>query len=158
MHTLETTADALHRWVRQQRWLVAFTWLTRILLALAFLPSGITKILGNRFTVLSVDTSIGFFFEGMYQSGAYWQFIGIAQLFAAVLLLIPFTSALGALVYFPIILNIFIITVSLQFTGTPYITGLMLLGSVYLLCWEYDRWKPLLFPRWRGETYLTKEH
>ncbi|HET6668759.1 MAG TPA: hypothetical protein VFH15_00875 [Pyrinomonadaceae bacterium] len=43
--------------------------------------------------------------------------------------------------YFPLILNIFVITVSMHFTGTPVITGLMLLANIYLLCWDYDRLK-----------------
>jgi uncharacterized membrane protein YphA (DoxX/SURF4 family) len=121
-----------------------FTVCTRILLALGFLPSGLTKALGNRFTLLGLDSPIGFFFEAMYRTGFYWRFIGLCQLAAALLLLIPRTATIGALVYFPLILNIFIITVSLQFRGTPVITGLMLLANVYLLCWDYDKLKHLV--------------
>ncbi len=131
-------------------WLKRFTLLVRILLAIGFLPSGLTKVLGNRFTILGIDTPVGFFFEGLYRSGFYWRFIGLSQLFAAFLLLIPRTAALGALVYFPIILNIFIITVSMRFQGTPFITGLMLLGCVYLLCWDYEKLQPL-WVKSRGE-------
>lgn len=56
----------------------------------------------------------------------------------------PRTATIGALVYFPLILNIFVITVSLHFRGTPFITGLMLLASIYLLCWDYDKLKHLV--------------
>jgi uncharacterized membrane protein YphA (DoxX/SURF4 family) len=122
------------------RW---FTVTTRLLLALGFTPSGLTKLLGNRFTILGPETPVGFFFEALYRSGFYWNFIGACQLMAALLLLIPRTATLGALVYFPLILNIFVITVSLHFTGTPVITGLMLLASIYLLCWDADKLKPL---------------
>ena len=108
------------------------------------MPSGLTKLAGNRFTILSVDTTVGFFFEALYRTGFYWRFIGISQLLAAILLLIPRTATLGALIYFPLILNIFIITASMHFTGTPYITGLMLLGSVYLLCWDFDKLRHLV--------------
>ena len=135
--------DTWHAVARSRRWLVWFTWMTRGLLALAFVPSGLTKVLGNRFTLLSPETPIGYFFEALYQSGIYWQFIGLAQLAAALLLLIPQTATIGALVYFPLILNIFVITVSLNFAGTPLITGLMLLGCIYLLCWDYDKLKNL---------------
>jgi hypothetical protein len=62
----------------------------------------------------------------------------------AALLLIPRTATLGALLYFPVILNIFIITVSLRFTGTWAITGLMLLANLFLVCWDYDKWKGIL--------------
>ena len=121
-----------------------FTVFTRILLALGFIPSGLTKLLGNRFTSLSVDTPIGFFFEALYRTGFYWKFLGLCQLTAVLLLLIPRTATIGALVYFPLILNIFVITVSLGFSGTPVITGLMLLATIYLLCWDYDKFKHLV--------------
>ncbi len=138
--------DQLHRRARDNYWLGWFTVMTRVLLAIGFVPSGLTKLLGNRFTLLDLDNPIGFFFEAIYQTGIYWQFIGFAQLTAAILLLIPRTATLGAVLYFPIILNIFLITVSLNFTGTPFITGPMLLASIYLLCWDYDVLKNLMRP------------
>ena len=103
---METSSlDRLHAGVRQSVWLRRFTVLTRVLLALGFLPSGITKLLGNRFTILGIDNPVGFFFEAFYRSGFYWNFIGASQLAAAALLVLPRTATLGALVYFPIILN-----------------------------------------------------
>ena len=45
----------------------------------------------------------------------------------------------GALVYFHHILNIFVIIVSMRFTSTPIIKGLMLLANISLLCRNYDR-------------------
>jgi uncharacterized membrane protein YphA (DoxX/SURF4 family) len=133
-----------HSRVRQNKLLRIFTVFTRVLLAIGFIPSGITKLLGNRFTILGTDDPVGFFFEALYRTGFYWRFLGICQLAAALLLLIPKTATLGALVYFPLILNIFVITVSMHFTGTPIITGMMLLASIYLLCWDYDKLKQLL--------------
>ena len=135
--------DRLHASARQQKLLRWFTVFTRIIIAVAFLPSGLTKVLGNRFTKLGIDNPVGFFFEALYQSGFYWRFLGICQLTVAVLLLIPRTTTLGALMFFPLILNIFVITVSLHFQGTPFITGLMLLANIYLLCWDYDKLKHL---------------
>lgn len=130
--------------LRQARFLRIFTVFTRVMLAIGFTPSGLTKVLGNRFTLLGIETPVGFFFEAMYRTGFYWRFIGICQLTAALLLLIPRTATLGALIYLPIILNIFVITVSMQFTGTPVITGAMLLGCIYLLCWDYEKLKSLI--------------
>jgi hypothetical protein len=60
---------------------------------------------------------------------------------------IPRTATLGALMFFPLIVNIFVITVSLHFQGTPIITGLMLLANIYLLCWDYDKLKHLVTRR-----------
>jgi peroxiredoxin Q/BCP len=149
---LQSRLETIHLKAKHNKWLQRFTILTRILLALGFTPSGLTKIAGNRFTVLGPDTPVGYFFEALYKSGFYWNFIGIGQLLAAALLLIPRTATLGALIYFSIILNIFVITVSMHFTGTPFITGLMLLGSIYLLCWDYDKLKYIL-----GEKSVMKK-
>ena len=140
---MSLSLDQLHARVKKNRLLKIFTVFTRILLALAFLPSGLTKVLGNRFTVLGIDDPVGFFFEALYRTGFYWRFLGICQLTVALLLVVPRTATLGALAYFPLILNIFVITVSMGFTGTPLITGLMLLASVYLLCWDYDKLKKI---------------
>ena len=129
--------------IRTKKTFILFTWMTRILLAIGFLPSGLKKALGQRFTLLGTDNPVGFFFEALYQSGVYWNFIGAAQLLAALLLVIPRTTTLGAIIYFPIILNIFIITVSMHFQGTPFITGMMLLGSIYLLVWDFAKLKPV---------------
>jgi uncharacterized membrane protein YphA (DoxX/SURF4 family) len=139
----QSALDRAHARVRRERLLSIFTVFTRILLALGFVPSGLTKVLGNRFTILGLDNPVGFFFEAMYRTGFYWRFLGLCQLGAALLLLIPRTATIGALVYFPLILNIFVITVSLEFRGTPFITGLMLLANIYLLCWDYDKLKHL---------------
>lgn len=63
---------------------------------------------------------------------------------AAILLVIPRTATIGALLYFPIILNIFVITVSMHFIGTPFITGLMLLANLFLLVWDIDKLQKLI--------------
>lgn len=123
-----------------------FTWITRLLLAVAFLPSGLVKLQGERFTRLGIETPVGFFFEAFYRTGFYWNFLGAAQLLAAALILIPRTRVLGALVYFPIILNIFLITLAMHFRGTPFVTGLMLLGSVWLLLWDVRILRCLFLP------------
>ncbi|GHF99362.1 hypothetical protein GCM10017783_09220 [Deinococcus piscis] len=143
-------------WVdRPQGWLATwqatrlalpFTWLTRVLLWLAFLPSGWVKLLGQPFTVLPPSDPVGYFFDALLRTGLYYQFIGAAQLLAGLLILIPRTAAVGAILYLCLITNIFVITVSLDFEGTPVITGLMLLAALYLLAWEYPRWRSLLEP------------
>jgi hypothetical protein len=55
-------------------------------------------------------------------------------------LLIPRTTLLGAIFYFPIILNIFVLTHATRFDGTRIVT-LMLLANLFLLAWGYDRLK-----------------
>ena len=121
-----------------------FTWGTRLLLSFAFVPSGLKKLLGERFTLLGVDNPVGFFFEALYQSGWYWNFLGFMQLLVALLLLIPRTTFLAAIMYLPIIINILVIVVAMHFIGTPIIAGLMLLANIYLLFWDYNKLKKII--------------
>lgn len=133
-----------HTIIKSNKHFLIFTWITRILLFIGFLPSGLKKLLGQRFTQISIDNPVGFFFEALFQTGFYWNFLGFVQLLAGLLLLIPKTSFFGAILYFPIIINIFVIVTAMSFTGTPYIAGFMLLANVYLLFWDYTKLKSLV--------------
>lgn len=135
--------DRLFLWVRSRPVFYRFTLFTRVLLVAGFLPTGLVKLLNQRFSVLAVETPIGAFFEAMYQTGLYWQFIGLCQVLAALLLLVPALAHLGAALFAGIILNIFVITVALDFGGTPWVTGPMLLAAAYLCAWDYHRFRPL---------------
>ena len=114
-------------------------WLTRYLLAFAFIPSGMKKVLGQRFTSIGTDNPIGYFFEALFRSGMYWNFLGWGQLIAAVLMMTQLFATLGNLIFFFIITNIFFITVSMHFTGTWLIALLMLFASTCLLLWDANR-------------------
>ena len=136
--------DRIHDWVRAQPLLYRFTLGTRLLLACGFLPTGLLKVLGRRFTVMPPETPIGFLFEALYQGGGpYWRFIGLCQVIASILLLVPRTALLGGILFVPIIANIFVITVSYGFVGTPFITGPMLLAALWLVAWDWHRIRPL---------------
>lgn len=139
MQPIDAMLLRFHQLVRAQPLFYRLAIGTRMLLAAGFIPTGMVKLLGQRFTLMSVETPLGMFFEAMYQGGIYWRFIGASQIIASVLLLIPATSAVGALIFFPIILNIFLITIGYNFTGTPVVTGLMLLAATFLVAWEYQR-------------------
>ena len=67
----------------------------------------------------------------------------MSQLTVALLLLIPRTALLGAILYFPIIFNICVLAYATRFEGTR-ITTLMLLANLYLLGWDYARLKYVL--------------
>jgi hypothetical protein len=136
--------ERLHARLVRQPLLKLATAATRVLLAVAFLPSGLVKIMGRPFTTLPVTTAVGHFFDGFFAAFGYYRFVGAMQLLAAGLLLVPSTAALGAALYLPIILNIFAVTVAVDFGSTRIITGLMLMADLYLLFWDYDRWKGLL--------------
>lgn len=147
---MATALTTLHRRIRGSTSLLVFTAMTRLLLAIGFLPSGFTKVMGRRFTSLGTDTPVGFFFEAFYQTGGWYRMVGGAQMLAAVLLLFPPTSHLGAALFLPIIFNIWVITVAVGFEGTWAITSLMLLANLWLVAWDLDRWAPLLaLQSWR---------
>jgi hypothetical protein len=133
--------------IKNKVWLQIFIIYTRYLIGGAFVFASLIKIKGNRFTSESGElnpiNSAWHFFETMYQSGLYWKFIGISQLIAGLILMTQKYSKLGALLNFPIILNIFIITLSYYFAYTPVITGLMLLANLILILWEWDEIKVL---------------
>ena len=115
---------------------------TRYLVGGAFVFASLIKIKGHRFTQMEgtvAGHTPGYFFEMMYQSGMYWQFLGWAQLLAGLLLLTQRFALLGALAYVSIMANIFVITISYDFGGTPVITGLMLLAGLLLLAWDWNR-------------------
>lgn len=149
--------DRLFVRVRSRGLLFRFTVLTRILLAAGFIPTGLAKLLGQRFTRLPESTPIGAFFEAMYQTGIFWNFIGTTQVAAGVLLLIPRFAHLGALLFLPVIAGILAVVVGVGFgTGTTLVTLLMSLAVMYLLLWDYDRLRGILttrpFPEGRGVT------
>ncbi len=119
----------------------------RYLIGFAFVFASIVKIQGLRFTSDSgaenpINTA-WHFFETMYQSGIYWKFVGFGQLVAGLLLMTQKYAKLGAILFLPIILNIFVITISYDFRGTPFITGSMLLANILLIIWDWDTLKVL---------------
>jgi hypothetical protein len=142
---------------KANKWFLYFTVFCRIALALGFIPSGIVKVMGQRFTALPANHPLGHYFDALFQTGYYYTFIGVAQLIIALLLLIPRTALLGALLYLPMILNICILAYATRFEGTR-ITTLMLLANLYLLCWDYERIKYILpFRRFNTETYPARK-
>jgi uncharacterized membrane protein YphA (DoxX/SURF4 family) len=135
--------DRLYDECRRNQWLRYFAVVCRVALALGFIPAGIVKIMGERFTALPSNHPLGHYFDALHRTGFYYRFIGVSQLTAALLLLIPRTALLGALLYLPIILNICVLTYATRFEGTRIAT-LMLLASLYLLWWDYARLKYVL--------------
>ena len=136
--------EVLHRRTKQNRWMGYFTVFNRVSLAAGFLPSGYVKIVGERFTDLHNNHPMGHYLEALHMTGYYYTFIGIMQVTAALFLLVPRTATLGVLIYFPIILNICVLSHSVCFIGSLVSSPLMVLSCIYLLCWDYDKLKYIL--------------
>lgn len=143
MRGLDRLLCAWQRRVRARPLLYRLTLGTRLLLAVGFIPTGMVKLLGRRFTLMSPESDVGGFFETLYRSGLYWHFLGLTQVLAGLLVLWDSTATLGAVVFFGVMLNVFVITLSYDFHFTPVVTGLMLLATLYLLLWDYDRLRGL---------------
>ena len=142
--TLSSKIGRLYIEAKHNRWMRYFAVFNRVALAAGFLPSGFVKIMGERFTSLSNNQPMGHYLEALFHTGYYYTFIGIAQVTAAILLLIPRTAVLGALLYFPIILNICILSFSVRFEGSLISSPLMVLANLFLLCWNYDKLRFIL--------------
>lgn len=143
---------------KADRWFRNFAIFCRIALAASFVPAGLVKVMGERFAAgLPSNNPLGHYFDALYLTGYYYTFIGVVQIITAILLLIPRTAVLGALLYFPIILNICVLTYATRFNGTRLNT-MMLLASLFLLFWDYDRLKQILpFKKLETETpVITK--
>jgi len=136
--------EEIYHEAKSDKWFQNFAVFCRIALAASFIPAGFVKIMGERFAAgLSSNNPLGHYFDALHLTGYYYTFIGVAQIITAILLLIPRTSLLGALMYFPIILNICVLTYATRFDGTRGNT-MMLLASLFLLIWNYDRLKHIL--------------
>lgn len=129
---------------RADTWFRRFAVFCRVALALSFIPAGYVKIAGERFAAgLPPNNPLGHYFDALHLTGYYYTFLGVVQLITAIFLLIPRTALLGALMYFPIIVNICVLTYATRFDGTRIVT-MMLLASLFLLIWDYDRLKYIL--------------
>jgi hypothetical protein len=143
---------------KSDKWFKGFAVFCRIALAASFLPTGYVKIMGERFAAgLPSNNPLGHYFDALHLTGYYYTFIGISQIIIAILILIPRTSLLGVLMYFPVIVNIIVLTYAVRFDGTRLIT-MMLLACLFLLLWDYDRLKHILpFKQPKTETPVLKK-
>lgn len=143
--SISSTLDRLHLQAKQNIWLWLFSIFNRFALAAGFFPSGMVKIMDERFASgLHANHPMGHYLEALHQTGYYYTFIGVVQVTAAIMLLIPRTVTLGAFLYFPIILNICILTYATRFDGSLFTAPLMTLANLYLLGWNYEKWKYIL--------------
>jgi uncharacterized membrane protein YphA (DoxX/SURF4 family) len=157
--SISSTLDRLHAHAKQNSWLWLFSIFCRLALAAGFIPSGIVKLMDERFASgLHANHPMGHYLEALHTTGYYYTFIGVVQVTAAIMLLIPRTVTLGAFLYFPIILNITILTYATRFDGSLFTAPLMTLANLYILGWNYEKWKYILpFNRLANDNFVTKQ-
>jgi len=79
-----------------------------------------------------------------YDLGLYAQFIAISQIVIGFMLLTTRFKLIGGIMLVPMLVNILMVSISQNWTGTPYILAVLLLMNTYLL-WQFrDYFKPLV--------------
>ena len=122
---------------------IFFYWCTRIGLGLTFVLSGLRKLPGVKFTALPEENPVGAYFSAMYETGFYWNFIGYFQIVIGILVFFNRFVVISSLLMMPVTINIFLVSIVLNMTGTPIITTTMVLGNTLLLIWHYKNYKSL---------------
>ena len=82
-----------------------------------------------------------------YQLGTFARFIAWSEAVIGLLLLIRRTRILGAIAMVPLLANILMVTVSLNWSGTPWIIMGFLSANLYLLIYQYPIWRPIIANR-----------
>ncbi|MBL7830833.1 MAG: DoxX family membrane protein [Saprospiraceae bacterium] len=113
----------------------------RIILGIVFLSSGIGKFYGTSGLI-----GPGWLFEELakYDLLFFAIFIALAELVIGYLLLIRKYSTIGAIMLFPMITNILVVVISLNWRGTPLIDGVFLMMNAYLLYFDRSKLYPIL--------------
>lgn len=69
------------------------------------------------------------------------RFVAFSQVLAGILLLTQRFATLGAIISFPLFLNILLVTISLEWRGTPYVNAVFLAMNSYLLLIDFPKLK-----------------
>lgn len=126
--------------------------LLRFIVGTVFIPSGLLKIQGKRFSDICPEMYNSIFFQELHQTGIYWNFLGFCQLLTAFLLFSQRYTALAALMFCSICTNIFIFTISTSLTDKVIIMIFMMTSAVLLILWDWSKIKPLLVVNYIPET------
>ncbi|NHN27055.1 DoxX family protein [Flavobacterium jejuense] len=86
---------------------------------------------------------------GMKQSGFFWQFLGIMEFLAGILLVSQVFSRIGAIIALPLTVNIFLFHLFLEGheIGELIQTFALLIANIILIGSTYKIWKPLLYDK-----------
>ncbi|WP_350291483.1 hypothetical protein [uncultured Croceitalea sp.] len=129
--------------IKKIKILKVFYWFVRISMGFGFVLSGMRKLPGIRFTILSNDNPAGAFFNAMYDTGFYWNFIGYFQILLGILIFFNRFVVLTSVLMMPVTFNIFLVSIALNMKGTSIITSTMLMANIFLLIWNQKNYKNL---------------
>lgn len=113
----------------------------RILLGFIFFTAGMGKLTqGHYFPLTMFPMSLSKILEP-YGLGLWGEFVAWSQVLIGFLLMSQRFATVGAIMSLPLILNIFVVTVSLGFVGTPYLNGFLIFLNLSLLAADYHKLK-----------------
>ena len=83
------------------------------------------------------------FIGGLKQTGYFWEFVGVAEILAGVLLISQYYALLGAVLLIPLTLNIFLFHAFLEphDTGELVMTSLYLTANIFIIGYHYPSLK-----------------
>lgn len=116
----------------------------RILIGFGFLPAGMRKVLGERFTDAGNVGPFHDFLHAFWATGPLYRFVGLVQLTGALLLMTQRFAAVGAALLLPVLSVITVFVWSTAGVPTIATATLMLGGVVSLLAWDIHKWRALL--------------
>jgi hypothetical protein len=119
----------------------------RILIAFAFLPAGLKKVLGQPFTDAGASGPFHDFLHAFHATGAFYGVVGAVQLAAAALLVSQRLAVLGALIALPVLVAILAFCWSTGVVPTAIVVTLMTLGTLGLVAWDGHRLRALVSDR-----------
>lgn len=141
--------------LRSARWANLLVVNLRILLGFAFLPAGLKKVLGQRFTDAANTGAFHEFLHAFYATGFFYRFVGAVQLLIAVLLMTQSFATLGALLALPVFTAITVLCWSTGAVFTGLMSTLMLLGTASLCAWDSVAWRDVLVPEARRSAHAA---
>lgn len=115
----------------------------RILIGFGFLPAGLKKVLGERFTDAGNVGAFHEFLHAFWATGPLYRFVGIVQLTGALLLMTQRFAAIGAALLLPVLSVIAVFVWSTAGVPTIATATLMLCGVIALLLWDLHKWRAL---------------
>ena len=130
--------------MRATRWCTVAVINLRFLIGFAFVPAALKKVLGQPFTDPTNRGPFHEFLHGFYATGAFYTFVGVMQMIAAVLLCTQRFATLGALIALPILSAIMVFCWSTGVVFTSFVVTLMTLGTVGLLAWDWHKLRLVL--------------
>jgi uncharacterized membrane protein YphA (DoxX/SURF4 family) len=110
-------------------------------LGLIFLMAGIEKftglpdIIGPHYLIAEMEK---------YHLKLFAQFISISELLVGAMLFTNRFRTLGSIMLLPILVCILVVTISLEWKGTPIIIAILLLMNTYLIYFDWQKLKAIL--------------